>query len=155
MEMNCQLNRDSGKISQTCSISGTSYNDTGHGHGTPGHVTGWMYINQDGRMCGPYIPQQLCEGLSSGFLPEELLVYPIVNGNFVNPVPLKFFIQFPDHVPTGFVYLNVAVPSIKDTTNDHHGRNRLRLLSKNTDDISNLPSEMLLVLSRIIPCENP
>lgn len=144
MEMNCQLNRDSGKISQTCSISGTSYNDTGHGHGTPGHVTGWMYINQDGRMCGPYIPQQLCEGLSSGFLPEELPVYPIVNGNFVNPVPLKFFIQFPDHVPTGFVHLSVAVPSIKDTTNDNHSPNQLMPLSENTGVIPNLPQVIWL-----------
>ncbi|KAL2529826.1 histone-lysine N-methyltransferase ATXR7 [Forsythia ovata] len=139
MEMSCQLNEDGGNISQTCSVVGTSYHDTGHGHGPPGHVTGWMYINQDGQMCGPYIQQQLYEGLSSGFLPEELPVYPIVNGNLVNPVPLKFFTQFPDHVATGFVYLNVAVPNIKDTTNDHHSPSQLMPFSENTSIIPNLP----------------
>ncbi|KAL2506097.1 Histone-lysine N-methyltransferase SETD1 [Abeliophyllum distichum] len=139
MEMSCQLNEDGGNISQTCSVVGTSYHDTGHGHVPPGHVTGWMYINQDGQMCGPYIQQQLYEGLSTGFLPEELPVYPIVNGNLVNPVPLKFFMQFPDHVATGFVYLNVAVPNIKDTTNDHHSPSQPMPFSENTSVIPNLP----------------
>ncbi|KAL3618427.1 hypothetical protein CASFOL_038748 [Castilleja foliolosa] len=75
-----------------------------------GYVTGWMYINQNGQMCGPYIHQQLYEGLSTGFLPESLSVYPILNGNFLNPVPLKYFNQFPDHVASGFVYLkNISV----------------------------------------------
>lgn len=76
-------------------------------------VSGWMYVNQNGQMCGPYIQQQLCEGISSGFLPGELPVYPIVNGNLLNAVPLSYFNQFPDHVATGFVYLNV-----KESTND-------------------------------------
>ena len=30
-------------------------------------ASGWMYVNQRGQMCGPYIQQQLYEGLSSGF----------------------------------------------------------------------------------------
>lgn len=57
-------------------------------------------------MCGPYLQQQLCEGISSGFLPDELPVYPVLNGSLINPVPLKYFKQFPEHVATGFVYLS-------------------------------------------------
>lgn len=79
-------------------------------------VSGWMYVNQNGQMCGPYIQQQLYEGISSGFLPGELPVYPIVNGNLLNAVPLSYFNQFPDHVATGFVYLNA-----KESMNDAHG----------------------------------
>ncbi|XP_042015805.1 histone-lysine N-methyltransferase ATXR7-like isoform X3 [Salvia splendens] len=78
-------------------------------------VSGWMYVNQNGQMCGPYIQQQLYEGINSGFLPGELPVYPIVNGNLLNAVPLSYFNQFPDHVATGFVYLNA-----KESTNDAH-----------------------------------
>lgn len=57
-------------------------------------VNGWMYVNEHGQMCGPYIQAQLHEGLSTGFLPEELPVYPIVNGNLANPIPLKCLKQF-------------------------------------------------------------
>ncbi|XP_042397744.1 histone-lysine N-methyltransferase ATXR7-like isoform X1 [Zingiber officinale] len=53
-------------------------------------VSGWMYINEDGHMCGPYSQEQLSEGLSSGFLPEELPIYPVAHGSFMNPVPLKY-----------------------------------------------------------------
>lgn len=70
-----------------------------------------MYVNQDGQMCGPYIQEQLHEGLSTGFLPDDLPVYPIFNGTLTNPVPLKYFRQFPDHVATGFAYLNAEIPS--------------------------------------------
>ncbi|KAK8624478.1 hypothetical protein V6N13_065821 [Hibiscus sabdariffa] len=63
------------------------------------------------QMCGPYIQQQLYDGLSTGFLPEELPVYPIINGALINPVPLKYFRQFPDHVATGFVYLTSTTAS--------------------------------------------
>ncbi|XP_057794307.1 histone-lysine N-methyltransferase ATXR7-like isoform X2 [Salvia miltiorrhiza] len=79
-------------------------------------VSGWMYVNQNGQMCGPYIQQQLYEGIYSGFLPGELPVYPIINGNLLNAVPLSYFNQFPDHVATGFIYLNA-----KESTNDAHG----------------------------------
>ncbi|KAH0981359.1 hypothetical protein GBA52_008536 [Prunus armeniaca] len=64
-------------------------------------VSGWTYVNELGQMCGPYIQEQLYEGLSTGFLPDELPVYPLVNGSLINPVPLKYFKQFPDHVATG------------------------------------------------------
>ncbi|XP_061368682.1 histone-lysine N-methyltransferase ATXR7 isoform X2 [Gastrolobium bilobum] len=60
-------------------------------------------------MCGPYIKEQLYEGLTSGFLPFELPVYPIVNGTIMNPVPLNYFKQFPDHVSTGFAYLSMGI----------------------------------------------
>lgn len=53
-----------------------------------------MYINEHGQMCGPYIQEQLYEGLSTGFLPEDLPVYPVVNGSLINPLPLKYLKQF-------------------------------------------------------------
>lgn len=77
-------------------------------------MTGWMYVNQDGQMCGPYIQEQLYEGLATGFLPEELHVYPILNGTLINPVPLKYFRQFPEHVATGFTYLAAASSGSKE-----------------------------------------
>ncbi|KAG8373280.1 hypothetical protein BUALT_Bualt11G0007400 [Buddleja alternifolia] len=78
-----------------------------------------MYMNQNGKMCGPYIQQQLNEGLSTGFLPEEFPVYPILNNRNIllnNPVPLNYFNQFPDHVATGFLYLNLAAAKHDATT---------------------------------------
>lgn len=62
-----------------------------------GFVSGWMYVNEHGQMCGPFFREQLSEGLSSGFLPEELPIYPVVNGNPVNGIPLKYLRHFPDH----------------------------------------------------------
>lgn len=79
------------------------------------HVTGWMYVNQNGQMCGPYIQEQLYEGLANGFLPEELQVYPILNGALANPVPLKYFRLFPDRVATGFAYATTSpVTGLRD-----------------------------------------
>ncbi|KAD6795748.1 hypothetical protein E3N88_06644 [Mikania micrantha] len=69
------------------------------------YVSGWMYVSEQGQYCGPYIQEQLFEGLSTKYLPEDLPVYPILHGNLGNPVPLKYFQQFPDHVATGFVHL--------------------------------------------------
>ncbi|KAI3992108.1 hypothetical protein MKX01_014999 [Papaver californicum] len=79
------------------------------GYVQPIYVSGWMYVNQSGQMCGPYIQEQLYEGLSTGFLPEELPVYAVVNGALLNSVPLKYFGQFPDHVATGFSNLNANI----------------------------------------------
>lgn len=81
------------------------------GYAQPAYVSGWMYVNEQGQYCGPYIQEQLYDGLSTNFLPEELLVYPILQGSLVNPVPLKYFQQYPDHVATGFVYLNASASS--------------------------------------------
>ncbi|KAF9601714.1 hypothetical protein IFM89_022701 [Coptis chinensis] len=83
----------------------------------PVSVSGWMYINECGQMCGPYIQEQLYEGLSTGFLPEDLPVYPVVNGGLINPVHLKFFKQFPEHVATGFAYWNT---NLKTTLTGEH-----------------------------------
>ncbi|KAJ0024268.1 hypothetical protein Pint_09397 [Pistacia integerrima] len=117
-EMSCQSNGTSGDITQSSSTAGSSYQgDRYYGYGPPAIASGWMYINENGQMCGPYIQHQLYEGLSTGFLPDELPVYPIVNGSLSNPVPLKYFKQFPDHVATGFAYLNTATFSTTMTPN--------------------------------------
>lgn len=109
MEMSCQSNGTSGDIQQSSSAGGTSCQDKRYyAYAPPAIVSGWMYLNEQGQMCGPYIQHQLYEGLSTGFLPDELPVYPIVNGTLINPVPLNYFRQFPDHVATGFAYLSVG-----------------------------------------------
>ncbi|XP_031404179.1 histone-lysine N-methyltransferase ATXR7 isoform X2 [Punica granatum] len=104
----CQSNGN-GDATEPCTTAGSLYQDKSYsGHPQVSFVSGWMYINEQGQMCGPYLQQQLYEGLSSGFLPDELPVYPINNGSYLNPVPLKYFKQFPDHVATGFVYLSTT-----------------------------------------------
>lgn len=109
VEMSCQLNGKTCDSFQLSSVGGHgAYGDkcdTGYTHSTS-YVNGWMYVNENGQMCGPYIQEQLIEGLSTGFLPDELPVYPVINGTLINPVPLKYFKQFPDHIATGFIYCN-------------------------------------------------
>lgn len=117
-EMSCQSNGDSGNIPQPCDIGGSSYQGKTYTGCVPtAFVTGWMYVNENGQMCGPYIQEQLYEGLFTGFLPNELPVYPIVNGALINPVPLNYFKQFPDHVATGFAYLTTGISGIIVPTN--------------------------------------
>ncbi|KAF6160902.1 hypothetical protein GIB67_025437 [Kingdonia uniflora] len=82
-------------------------------------VSGWMYVNETGQMCGPYLQQQLYQGLSSGFLHQELAVYPIVNGIPINPVPLNYFTQFPQHVSTGFTYWTATTTSVPPCDNNN------------------------------------
>ncbi|KAK1592342.1 hypothetical protein Q3G72_023331 [Acer saccharum] len=113
---NCQSNGTSGDMPQSSSSGGASYSDKRY-YVPPATVSGWTYVNESGQMCGPYIQQQLFEGLSTGFLPDELLVYPVVNGTLINPSPLKYFKQFPDHVSTGFAYLNAGSLSTAMTPN--------------------------------------
>lgn len=127
--MSSELNGNEAEVSQIRDVGGSS----DLGYGSRAFVTGWMYVNQNGQMCGPYIQQQLYEGLYTGFLPEELPLYPILNGNLLNPVPLNYFKQFPDHVATGFVYLNVAGPRVKESTNDGHGSSHQILIPENSD----------------------
>ncbi|KAL5206033.1 hypothetical protein ABZP36_034242 [Zizania latifolia] len=55
---------------------------------------GCMYMNQHGQMCGPYPPEQLYEGLSTGFLHQDLAIYVVFGGKMANPVPLSFLKQF-------------------------------------------------------------
>ncbi|KAL0557349.1 hypothetical protein IC582_005885 [Cucumis melo] len=113
VDMSFQLNGTSPDVPECCSSEGSSFQDKGFsGYSLPTCVSGWMYVNEQGQMCGPYIQEQLHEGLSTGFLPDELLVYPVFNGALTNPVPLKYFKQFPDHIATGFAYLNVDISNV-------------------------------------------
>lgn len=114
VDMSCQLNGTSTDLPEVCcSSEGSSFQDKGFsGYSLTTCVSGWMYVNEQGQMCGPYIQEQLHEGLSTGFLPDELLVYPVLNGALINPVPLKYFKQFPDHVATGFAYLSVDLSNM-------------------------------------------
>ncbi|XVE94333.1 hypothetical protein REPUB_Repub02eG0000300 [Reevesia pubescens] len=123
MKMSCRSNGNSNGIPQSCNGGGASCVDKScysYAPSSSSFVSGWMYVNEHGQMCGPYIQHQLYEGLSTGFLPDELPVYPVVNGTLINPVPLKYFRQFPDHVATGFLYLtcttasNYLKPSLKN-----------------------------------------
>ncbi|XP_057969195.1 histone-lysine N-methyltransferase ATXR7 [Malania oleifera] len=117
VDMSCRSNGCNGDISQPCNTGITSDQEKNYfGYAPPAFVTGWMYVNEQGQMCGPYIQEQLYEGLSTGFLPEELPVYPILNGALINPVPLKYFKQFPDHVATGFTYCSTGIPSTAGST---------------------------------------
>lgn len=112
MEGVCQSANSSGDVALSCSIGGTTRQDNNYsGYAQAVAVNGWMYYNESSQLCGPYIQEQLYEGLSTGFLPEELLVYPVVNESLMNPVPLKYFKQFPDHVATGFVYWHAGYPT--------------------------------------------
>ncbi|KAK6775992.1 hypothetical protein RDI58_026993 [Solanum bulbocastanum] len=106
--MSCQSNGESENVSTPQDVGGSSTVDKSSVvYPQAVLATGWMHVNEQGQMCGPYIKEQLYEGLSTGFLPEELLVYPVLNGNISNAVPLKYFNQFPDHVATGYAYVMV------------------------------------------------
>ncbi|KAJ8450797.1 hypothetical protein Cgig2_032422 [Carnegiea gigantea] len=114
LEMACRVNGNADTASYTTGAGGIS--DSDNGYGSSGFVSGWMYINEQGQMCGPYIQEQLFEGLASGFLPHELPVYPVINGALMNPVPLKFFKHYPDHVSTGFAYSAGVMFNVPATT---------------------------------------
>ncbi|GAB2247014.1 hypothetical protein Droror1_Dr00006896 [Drosera rotundifolia] len=114
-EMECQLNGNS-DVGPLASVSGgVSCPDVNQKADDACFVAGWMYINEQGQMCGPYFREQLYEGLSTGFLPEELPVYPVMNGKMMNSVPLKYFKLYPDHVVTGFTHLGSANPTMPVT----------------------------------------
>ncbi|TVU47345.1 hypothetical protein EJB05_06942 [Eragrostis curvula] len=57
-------------------------------------LEGCMYMNEHGQMCGPYPPEQLYEGMSTGFLPQNLAIYAMSGGKMADPVPLSFLKQF-------------------------------------------------------------
>ncbi|KAK4380664.1 hypothetical protein RND71_002526 [Anisodus tanguticus] len=122
VEMSCQSNGESEEVSSPRDVGGSSTSDKStvvYPQATL--ATGWMYVNEQGQMCGPYIKEQLYEGLSTGFLPEELFVYPILNGTISNAVPLKYFNQFPDHVATGFAYLMLSSSGANGLMNNSVG----------------------------------
>jgi len=58
------------------------------------HFEGCMYMSGNGQMCGPYPPEQLYEGLSTGFLPRSLAIYAVFGGKTADPVQLIFLKQF-------------------------------------------------------------
>ncbi|KAL1220067.1 Histone-lysine N-methyltransferase ATXR7 [Cardamine amara subsp. amara] len=111
LEMSCRSNGDC-REGEEASDGGAALSLDKSRSGYTMYASGWMYGNQQGQMCGPYTQQQLFDGLSSGFLPEDLLVYPIINGYMPNSVPLKYFKQFPDHIATGFSYLQNGMISV-------------------------------------------
>ncbi|KAM0881877.1 hypothetical protein ACQ4PT_032662 [Festuca glaucescens] len=77
--------------------TGVDYSNGQNGYvAYPQHqpLEGCMYMNEHGHMCGPYAPKQLYEGLSTGFLPQDLAIYALVGGKMVNPVPLSLLEQF-------------------------------------------------------------
>ncbi|KAH9602392.1 hypothetical protein KSS87_016840 [Heliosperma pusillum] len=119
--MNCQVIGDTGSISHAAEVTGGSVclNENKNVGGSPDVVSGWMYLNVQGQMCGPYISQQLVEGLSSGYLPDELPVYPVVNGALMVAVPLKLFKEYPDHVSTGFTYLSRPTSNASTAISGH------------------------------------
>ncbi|KAM3253990.1 hypothetical protein ACQJBY_047860 [Aegilops geniculata] len=90
----CPVNNGGGIYSQ----SGMGYSNGQNGtYGAyPQHqpFEGCMYVNEHGQMCGPYAPKQLYEGLSSGFLPQDLAIYALVGGQMLNPVALSSLEQF-------------------------------------------------------------
>ncbi|MED6169777.1 hypothetical protein PIB30_024434 [Stylosanthes scabra] len=119
MEMSCQENVGGSDIPACSTVGNISHHDQSLNSYVqqPAFVSGWMYVNEKGQMCGPYIQEQLYEGLTTGFLPFELPVYPMINGTVMNPVPLNYFKQFPDHVSTGFAYLNLGFSGSRVHTN--------------------------------------
>ncbi|RWW15649.1 hypothetical protein GW17_00020499, partial [Ensete ventricosum] len=110
-------------------------------------VGGWMYVNENGNMCGPYSQGQLIEGLSSGFLPEELPIYPVVNGNVMNAVALKYLKQFSS---TAYSASRVAGAASSQTSELAH-RNSLPYEVDESVSYSSLystqPSEAQLTIS--------
>lgn len=119
MEMSCPSN-----VNSDVSVCSTSTVNISHSHQSfrgfvqqPDFVSGWMYVNEHGQMCGPYIKEQLHEGLTTGFLPFELPVYPVINGTIMNSVPLNYFKQYPDHVSTGFAYLSMDFSNARMSKN--------------------------------------
>lgn len=86
-------------------IAGQNMN---HGSCSTGsYVTGWSYFNENGKMCGPYVPEQLYEGLANGFLPEDLPIYPIVNGNPADGLQLKYLSYYVNQMYWGNNMLTV------------------------------------------------
>lgn len=86
-----------GSLEITDGTGGLAGQTNSHGGYTHSSVSGWVYFSKHGQMHGPYLREQLCSCLSSGFLSEDLPVYPMVNGNVTSSVPLKYLKHFPEH----------------------------------------------------------
>ncbi|XP_062204737.1 histone-lysine N-methyltransferase ATXR7 isoform X2 [Phragmites australis] len=83
-------------------------------------LEGCMYVNEHGQMCGPYSPEQLYEGLSTGFLPQDLAIYALFGGKTANPVPLSFLKEFLSqwNFGTAVSTPNESMQAKKATSND-------------------------------------
>ncbi|KAK9690618.1 hypothetical protein RND81_09G141100 [Saponaria officinalis] len=119
--MNCEVIDNTGSASHaSVAIEGIlGSNENNAVFGSTDVVSGWMYLNEVGQMCGPYISQQLLEGLSSGFLPDELPVYPVMNGAYGVAVQLKLFKEYPDHISSGFTRLSRPTSNANNATDNH------------------------------------
>ncbi|CAN6857951.1 unnamed protein product [Brassica oleracea] len=138
-EMSCRSNGEGREVHEAGGGSGGTDESEVPGYNTM-YASGWMYVNQQGEMCGAYTQQQLFDGLSTGFLPEDLLVYPTINGYMQNSVPLKYFKQFPQHVATGFAYLHNGMINVvphTETRAEHTASSAAHLISHPPQPSSN------------------
>ncbi|XP_066355929.1 histone-lysine N-methyltransferase ATXR7-like isoform X1 [Miscanthus floridulus] len=77
--------------------SGTGYSvgrKTKGAHLQHQHLDGCMYMNEHGQMSGPYPPEQLYEGLSTGLLPQNHVIYAVFSGKTADHLSLCFLKQF-------------------------------------------------------------
>ncbi|CAN6453611.1 unnamed protein product [Victoria cruziana] len=122
--MGSSILAENSSISATDSSSGTLACYTSEsgslGKVYPGYsptvtVSGWMYVNDRGQLCGPYSQEQLYEGLSTGFLPGELPVYPVVGGGLASSVTLKSLLSSSELADPGAPWWTVNVPTASQT----------------------------------------
>ncbi|CAA6670399.1 unnamed protein product [Spirodela intermedia] len=87
MEGGSQSSNNHCAVSQPSNGGSTAcQNKTSSAYAQNTSVSGWTYVNENGQMCGPYIQEQLREGLVS-----------VVNGNLMNPIALKYIGHFASH----------------------------------------------------------
>lgn len=100
-----------GSAQITNNTSGFASQNGGHGGYTPTcSVNGYMYYSELGQMCGPYSREQMCSGLSSGLFTEDLPVYPMINGNVTNSVPLQHLKHLTEYA-SGTAHFPTNMPS--------------------------------------------
>ncbi|GJN08100.1 hypothetical protein PR202_ga25989 [Eleusine coracana subsp. coracana] len=90
----CSINSNGGMNPQSELGYSADQNGTHSAYAQHQSLEGCMYMNEHGQMCGPYPPEQLYDGLSTGFLPQNLAIYVMSGGKMANPVPLSFLKQF-------------------------------------------------------------
>lgn len=114
-------------VSEICATTkNENQNNTSRTYEQPTLSKGWMYVNDRGLMCGPYTQEQLSEGLRTRFLPEELLVYIVLDGGLGEPVQLKSLFCCAD------TELSYAI-----------GQNTTSIQTNYVQNLSSLPSQML------------
>ncbi|KAK3147474.1 hypothetical protein QOZ80_3BG0282790 [Eleusine coracana subsp. coracana] len=90
----CSINSNGGMNPQSDLGYSADQNGTHSTYVQHQSLEGCMYMNEHGQMCGPYPPEQLYDGLSAGFLPQNLAIYVMCGGKMANTVPLSFLKQF-------------------------------------------------------------